>query len=94
MKIILNNEQKKEVESIIQLHEKMRKSYFWNSPSHAHERRYYEKKNSSEFNFISENGIPINLKCITKCSCKNIYYKSEFFIDNKKVTIREVKKLI
>jgi hypothetical protein len=93
MKLILNNEQKKEVETIIQLHEKMSKSFFWKPPLTANKRRYFEDINSYQFNF-SENGDSINLECRTKCSSKHIYYKGEFFINNEKVTIKEVKKLL
>jgi tRNA1(Val) A37 N6-methylase TrmN6 len=94
METILNNEQKNEIQNIINLHEKMSKSYFWNPPYSANKRRYFEDINSLKCNFISENGISINLECRTKCSAKHIYYKGEFYINNEKVTIREIKKLL
>lgn len=92
--IILSEDQRKIILEIIELHEKMRGSYFWSPPQHAHERRYYEKKNSAEINFVTEDGTSIELTCETKCSCRNIYYKGHFFINGQRVTIKKIKSLL
>jgi hypothetical protein len=85
---------KNELNSIINLHEKMRNSYFWSSPSVAASRRDYEKYNSNDYEFSFENQ-KIRVLQDTSCSCKNIYYSMKIFIDDKIVNkdIRFIKKI-
>lgn len=84
---------KNEIQQIIWLHEKMRNSFFWKPNSNASGRRSYEENNSLFIEGLFMR-CPVSFKCETSCSCKNIYYKGQFFINNKKVTIASVKKLI
>lgn len=92
--LILTDEQKKAISQIIELHESMKNSYFWAPPKSASDRRTYEKKHSATVDFTSADGTIIHLECVTKCTCHNIYYKSYFFINREKVSIRKVKDLI
>ena len=86
---------KNQLESIIDLHEKMRGSYFYNPPMSASSRRSYEKYNSltSEFTF---NNQKITVEQNTSCSCKNVYYKMYITIDGQrtKKDIRFIKKIL
>jgi hypothetical protein len=85
-------EVKENLNSIIELHSKMRNSYFWNPPKNASSRRNFEKQNSDSYNFKIGND-EIKLQCNTSCSCNHIYYKGVFYINNSKVTIAKIKNL-
>lgn len=83
----------KEISEIIQLHNKMQNSYFWIAPRPESSRRWLEQNGS----LLVEgyfNNKKISLQCETVCTYRNVFYKGKFFIDGKKVTIREVKKLL
>jgi hypothetical protein len=71
----------------------MRNSYFWSPPGIASSRGWYEGVNSSQYEFVL-NDKKIELECNTECSCKHIYYRGNFTIDDRSVTIRSVKKLL
>lgn len=83
------NELKNALGEAIDLHEKMRNSYFWNPPTHASSRRSYEKQNS--FYYAMYPGLVLN--CDTTCSCKNIYYKGYFELEGRKTTLTKIKNL-
>jgi len=84
--------QREVVDNILQLHEDMKKSYFFKSCGNATSRRRFEKLNS--FSFVGDiNGHHLESNQDTVCSCKNVYYTSEFRIDGKKCNIRGIKKL-
>lgn len=84
---------KKEIEYIINLHKNMKGSYFWTPPAFASSRRNMEER----YSFHVEgtfNNQKIDLECRTTCSCKNVYYKGIFYIENIKCTIVKVKNLL
>lgn len=83
---------KQKIDQMIELHEKMSKSYFWNPPSLAYARRNYEEKYSMSAIF-SHNEHEYNVELKTKCSCKHIYYSGSIYVDGKKKDIRALKKL-
>lgn len=67
------------IDDIISLHEKMGGAYFYNPPSNAGARRYYEEKNSLYTKIIFENETyEINQE--TSCSCKHVYYNCNYDI--------------
>lgn len=90
---------KKEIVYILQdviiLHESMRGAYFFQSPRVAAQRRRYEEKHSLETAFEFE-GMQIEIKQITNCSCNNIYYCMKIYIDGtyQKKDIRFVKGIL
>lgn len=84
---------KEQILELIKLHNYMQGSYFWMCPKQADSKRWYEKNYSLTVEGIFNNK-KISLNCKTDCSHSIVYYKGTFFIDGKKVTIREVKKLI
>ena len=63
--------------------------YFWEPPFNASARRREETKNSWSYK-----GDNIFLSVKVDCSCKNYHVTFTSKIDNKKVTIRELKKLL
>lgn len=66
------------LDKAIQHHERMKNSYFWSSPSHAHSRRKYEADNSFRYKIEMTNGY-VEIVQNVECSCANIYY--EMYID-------------
>jgi hypothetical protein len=86
---------KNQLESIINLHEKMRGCYFYSSPQNASSRRSYERYNSLTSEF-EHNNQKITVIQDTECSCKNVYYSMKIYIDDKLVNkdIRFVKKIL
>jgi len=76
--------------NIIDLHEKMKKSYFWAPPCNASSRRSYEEYNSNSY---ENKYLGIRLECNTSCSCKNIYYSGKFYVNGKKTTILKIKNI-
>ena len=85
----------KKLEAVVDLHEKMRKSYFFSSPSVAALRRRYEENNSLETTLVHKND-KICIKQITKCSCRHVYYSMSIYVNDELVNkdIRFVKKII
>ena len=84
----------KNLQAIINLHDKMKGSYFYHSPSSASSRRSYEKYNSltTEFEF---DGQQIRVEQGTRCSCKNVYYSMSIYINGVcGKDIRFIKKLL
>jgi hypothetical protein len=84
-------EMKNRLTEIVERHEKLKNSYFWSPNGNASGRRYAEKK----YNDIYENKMyGIYAENRYRESCKNVYYKGVFYIDGKKTTVAEIKKLI
>lgn len=83
------------LEAIINLHDKMSKSYFFTSPRIAACRRSYEEANSLETEF-EYNGDTIRVEQITECSCHHVYYKVKYYINGMPVSkdIRFIKKIL
>lgn len=83
------------IKMAIELHENMKGCYFYSSPCNSHGRRSYEKRNSLTTKFTYKKQ-KIEIKQVTDCSCKNVYYKMLIIIDNEetKKDLRFLKKLI
>lgn len=83
------------LESIIELHERMRNSFNWTSPSTAWSRRNYEQKHSMT-NEFTVNELNYQVVQTTTCSCKNIYYKMKIYINGEESNkdIRLIKNLL
>lgn len=84
-----------QLEAIIRLHEKMRGSYFYSPPRNASSRRNYEEYNSLETTF-EYNGDTIRVSQDTRCSCRNVYYSVNYYINDEPVRkdIRFIKKIL
>lgn len=84
-----------ELQAIIDLHEKMSKSYFFSPPSVAAKRRKYEEYNSLDTTF-SYNGDTIQVEQTTSCSCRHVYYSVKYYINGicVKKDIRFIKKIL
>lgn len=91
----MNNNTISQLNAIIKLHEKMKGSYFYNSPMNASSRRSYEQHNSLETT-ITHNNQEVRVEQNTQCSCKNVYYKMSIYINGNITTknISFVKKLL
>lgn len=80
---------------VLELHEKMKGAYFYNPPTKASSRRYYEECNSltSEFEY---KGDVYKIQQETSCSCKNIYYKIRYYKNGEPFDkdIRFIKKVL
>lgn len=70
------------LQSIIDLHNKMKGAYFYSPPQQAYARRRYEEHNSMSTEFVLD-GEEILVEQITSCSCKNVYYSMSIYIDGK-----------
>ena len=75
----------------IEHHEKYKKSYFWASDNgNAQQRAYREKQLNFTINISNDTYYTSQVEI----SRKNFYYKGLFFINDKKVTLREWRKLL
>lgn len=61
------------LKKIVEHHNVMKRSFNWNPPVHANNRRKYEKDNSYSYSFIYEDNSYDVLQKV-RCSCKHIYY--------------------
>lgn len=93
--VLSNEEITSSLNEIISLHETMRKAYFFSSPQTAYERRRYEVHHSLSTYFVY-GGHEYEIKQVTECSVRNVYYKMNILIDGKGSTkdIRFIKKLL
>lgn len=85
----ISEETKNAISTYINLSEKFKNSYFWNSPSSASQRRSMEQKNSFEYE-----GDGITLSFSISCSCKNVYVSKSITIDGISKTVASLKKYI
>lgn len=81
------------LKEIISIHEEMRKSFRKPLPFFEFQKKFYENSHTICLYFIfwEQN---ISLQCLTRCAKSIILYKPKFFIDNKKITIKEVRELL
>ena len=79
------------IENIIDEAEAMKKAYFFNPPTHAAERRSYEKKHSHELVEWEEGGHTYTARYTVECSCKNVYAHGEYTKDGKKTTLTAIR---
>lgn len=67
------------------LHEQMKGSYFYKSPSDANSRRRYEQNHSLK-SIFHYNGNEYEVSQNTTCSCNNIYYKMQIYENEQLIT--------
>ena len=85
----------KELNEVVELHNKMKNSWFFTPYQKAYERRAYELNNSKILEFEWDGNTYI-IKNETEMSCNHVYYKLKIYEngDQKKYDIRFVKKII
>lgn len=76
---------------IVERHERLKNSYFFHPCGNASGRRSAERRNNrkyenSNYGVVAENDYSE--------SCAHVYYKGIFYVAGKKVTVREIKKII
>lgn len=81
----------KQIQDVIEHHEKHSKSYFWSKDNGNSSCRTYREK---QLNFITKISDTIEYESYVSISRKNFYYKGLFFINGEKVTLKEWKKLL
>lgn len=83
---------KKRLEQIVNNHYYLSKSYSWLPRTTAEGRRYSELKHNDcyETNIL---GVTIHAENWYRESCKNVYYKGIFYIDDKKVTVKKIRSI-
>jgi hypothetical protein len=98
IKKITKRSQNKTIKSVISTldyfikeNEKYKNSYFWNSSLNATNRRFKEFKNSFECEIL---GDKLNINTSLTMTCKNVYYKKEYILNNENKDLRAVKKLL
>ena len=82
---------RKFLEEFVKNHEKYRGSYFWNPPSSASQRRRQEFDHCLIFRY---KGDVYELEQSLGFSCKNVYWTSRVYVNEKKKDIRVIHKLI
>lgn len=85
------------VESVIEIHEKYKSSYFWSSGANASNRRSNEKR--FENLLPSVDGIKTKKGLVTwdlsyRESCSYCYYSAAFYLDGEKKNITLLKNII
>lgn len=89
MTIELTENEKEKVKKFIELSEKLKNAYFFNSYSNARSRRSFENDNSMSIEF---KGIKASID--VKMSCHNVYVDKSIYIDGVKKDIRALKKIV
>ena len=84
---------REELVELIELNDKFKNAYFWNPPTSASTRRYYEKQHSMMLEGTF-NGHDLDLTFTVDCSCKNIYVSRNYIVDGKKTTITKIKNMV
>ena len=69
----INEDLIKKLVDVLDLHNKMRKSYFFTPPLHASQRRKYEVSNSL-YTVFRWKGDEYEINQETSCSCRYVYY--------------------
>lgn len=82
---------RKFLELFVKNHEKYRGSYFWKPPSAASQRRSQEFDHCLTFQY---KGDVYELEQSLEFSCKNVYWTSTVYVNEKKKDIRVIHKLI
>ena len=81
------------IRQIVNLHTKMKSSFFWRPPPNASGRRSYEKSHSNSISFTHEKKKYV-IRQSTECSAKNIYYSLNISVNGMKKDIRALKSII
>lgn len=93
MKKIRVKSTQNKVKDVIELHEKMKKAYFFTPPYTSEKRRSYEQENSLKLKFKNDKKI-YSVEAITECSSKNVYFKLSVYENGKKKDVRILKRLV
>jgi hypothetical protein len=83
-------ELKNAIDTAISNHERLSRSYFWHPAGSANSRRRSEERNNFQF---SAEHFTVSVENSYHESCRNVYYKGIFHMDEKKVTVATIKKL-
>jgi hypothetical protein len=84
-------EMKNALTDIVERHERLKNSYFFHPSGNASGRRNAERRNNQKYENVN---YGIVAKNVYSESCAHVYYKGVFFVAGKKVTVREIKKII
>lgn len=79
------------VKAIVEEADRMKNSYFWDSPGSAGARRYYEKQHSHDLTAWEEGGHKYTAEYKVSCSCRNVYAKGIYTKDGKVTTLTAIK---
>ena len=80
-----------QIKSIIEVAEKMKKSYFFQSPNSANSRRSYEKYYSRDIVAWKDGNDCYTAAYSVSCSCKNVYTHGIYTKNGKKTTLTAIK---
>lgn len=86
-------ELKSNLENALNLHNKMKNSYFRSPPMSASSRRNYENYNSFSYTFDYK-GDSYEIDLTTECSCRHIYYKGRFYKNGYTRDVRIIKNIL
>jgi len=83
------------INSVLDLHEKMKNHFFFVPPRTSNKRSVYEEKNSQEVEFDFE-GKHIRIEQVCRCSGKYVYYYVNYYEDGEQISadIRYLKKIL
>ena len=84
-------EMKNALINIVERHERLKNSYFFHPNGTASGRRNAERRNNQEYKNAN---YGIMARNDYSESCAHVYYKGIFYVSGKKVTVREIKKII
>jgi len=82
-----------EIRTVVETHEQMKKAYFFRPPSSARQRRAYEEDRCASIRFVFDDKT-YRITQTTTCSCKNVYYNLEVWVDGYKKNVRTLKSLL
>ena len=81
------------IDTIVDLHNDMKGSYFWTPPGSASRRRSYEADRCNDLTFRFD-GNTYRIEQTTSCSCKHIRYQLYVEVDGKRKDVRVLKRLL
>jgi len=87
---------RREIQRVIETHEKFRRSYFWSPGGSAHNRRDNERRferNNPPVAFQTMQGL-LTVELSYDESCKHCYYSASIELDGRTKNISVVKKLL
>ena len=79
------------VREIVSEAENMKNAYFWNSPSSAASRRWYEKQHSHGLVEWDEGGHHYTAEYSVSCSCANVYANGNYTKDGRKTNLTAIR---
>jgi len=90
----LSSQARKLIMSTLALHEKYKKSYFWNSPSNASGRRSMEDNFGGKDFILNTKDGKVEVYFDFNVTCSNVYYSMTVLLNGVKKDVRILKKLI